>query len=103
MREDPAGLPHPKVLFILGKGRSGSTLLDVSLGASEGFFSLGEVWWAWGDQNQLDQKACGCGRRVGDCPVWREALELARALWAQEYGPPPTLSHVASWQAEVAR
>ena len=104
MREkDPIALPHPKVLFILGKGRSGSTLLDVSLGASEGFFSLGEVWWAWGDQDQLDRKECGCGRRVGECPVWREALELARALWAQEYGPPPTLSQVSTWQKEVAR
>lgn len=103
MNEIPETSPVPKVLFILGKGRSGSTLLDVTLGAVEGFFSLGEVWWAWGDQNQLDQKKCGCGHRVGECPVWREALELAQALWAQEYGPPPSLAHVASWQEQVAR
>jgi hypothetical protein len=87
----------------LGKGRSGSTLLDVTFGATKGFFSLGEVWWAWGDQNQLDQKQCGCGRRVGECPVWRDALDLAQAMWAQEFGPPPSLSQVASWQGEVAR
>lgn len=93
----------PKVLFILGKGRSGSTLLDVTLGAAEGFFSLGEVWWAWGDQRQLDQKQCGCGRSVGECPVWQAALELARETWAREYGPPPSLSDVAGWHRQVAR
>ncbi|MGW8268666.1 MAG: sulfotransferase [Longimicrobiales bacterium] len=93
----------PKVLFILGKGRSGSTLLDLTLGAAEGFFSLGEVWWAWGDQNQLDQKQCGCGQRVGECPVWQPALELARETWASEYGPPPSLSEVAGWHRQVAR
>lgn len=101
MTESPPG--GPKVLFILGKGRSGSTLLDVALGATEGFFSLGEVWWAWGDQSQLDTKQCGCGRKVGECPVWRRALELAREIWAQEYGPPPSLSEVADWHRQVAR
>ncbi len=93
----------PQVLFILGKGRSGSTLLDVTLGATEGFFSLGEVWWAWGDQNQLDQKTCGCGRRVGDCPVWGEALARTREGWGNEDGGPPSLSRVAEWQNRVAR
>jgi len=103
MSSDAGRERRPKVLFILGKGRSGSTLLDVTLGATEGFFSLGEVWWAWGDQNQLDTKQCGCGRQVGDCPVWKEALEAARATWASEYGPPPSLAQVAAWQEEVAR
>lgn len=103
MTGDSAAARPPKVLFILGKGRSGSTLLDVTLGAVEGFFSLGEVWWAWGDQSQLDRKQCGCGRWVGECPIWQPALELSREIWAQDYGPPPSLSEVAGWHRQVAR
>ena len=33
----------PKVLFIGGYGRSGSTLLDRVLGSTDGFFSAGEL------------------------------------------------------------
>lgn len=33
----------PTVVSIVGKGRSGTTLLDTILGSLPGFFSLGEV------------------------------------------------------------
>jgi hypothetical protein len=63
--------PLPKVVYIAGWGRSGSTILDLALGGIEGWFSCGElntVWW------NLD---CGCGARVHECEFWRPVLDQA--------------------------
>lgn len=58
-----------KVLFTLGKGRSGSTLLGSVLGGVEGFFNAGELqrFWEWGLQHGY---LCACGVPVPDCRVW---------------------------------
>ncbi|MGH7857673.1 MAG: sulfotransferase, partial [Candidatus Binatia bacterium] len=64
------------VVYVAGKGRSGSTLLDRLLGGIDGWFSTGELWrlWDWG----LEQGyRCGCGRCVRDCPTWRQILGVA--------------------------
>jgi hypothetical protein len=61
------------VLFVVGSGRSGSTLLDILLGQVDGFFSTGELhslWWA----GILEGRRCGCGLSVTDCPVWRRIV-----------------------------
>src|SRR5687768_409663 len=65
-----------KVLFILGWARSGSTLLDQILGTEEGFFSTGELRWIW-LRGLVQQRNCGCGRRVVECPFWTAVLERA--------------------------
>lgn len=71
----------PVVLFIIGKGRSGTTLLDRAAGALPGFASLGEVW-QWDRSLPPEEQLCGCGVRVGDCRVWREvARRLALRGW----------------------
>lgn len=64
----------PTVLYVVGKGRSGSTILDHVLGQVPGVASTGELWflWEWG---VLRGGSCGCGARVVDCPRWREVLE----------------------------
>jgi hypothetical protein len=62
-----------KVLFVVGSGRSGSTLLDILLGQIDGFFSTGELhslWWA----GILEGRRCGCRLAVRDCPVWRHVI-----------------------------
>jgi Sulfotransferase family len=42
--EAPAGeSPRPKVLYVMGAGRSGSTILGVALGNCAGFFFAGEL------------------------------------------------------------
>ncbi|MGH2807866.1 MAG: sulfotransferase domain-containing protein [Actinomycetota bacterium] len=66
----------PKVLFIGGYGRSGSTLLDRVLGRVDGFFSAGEVRHLW-IEGLVEGRRCGCGVPVPDCPVWQEILEEA--------------------------
>jgi hypothetical protein len=50
-QSEPATLPHagrPKVLYVMGAGRSGSTILGVALGNSEGVLFAGELdkWFA---------------------------------------------------------
>jgi hypothetical protein len=63
--------PVTDVVFVVGKGRSGSTLLDMLLGQVPGVFSTGELryLWEWGF---LGGYLCGCGESVPDCPVWSE-------------------------------
>ena len=60
---------RPKVVFIAGWGRSGTTLLDQVLGQAPGFFSAGELRSIWMDYT------CGCGVRVHRCPFWEPILE----------------------------
>lgn len=65
-----------KVLFVLGKGRSGSTLLDNVLGGTEGLASVGEVVYLW-DWGLARGYRCACGEPVPSCPFWRGVLEDA--------------------------
>ncbi|MBO0727796.1 MAG: sulfotransferase [Acidimicrobiaceae bacterium] len=62
-----------KVLYILGFGRSGSTLLDLLLGGIDGFFSTGELQSLW-QESLIDGRLCGCGVPVADCKLWSEIL-----------------------------
>lgn len=65
-----------KVLYIVGLGRSGSTILANSLGQIDGFFSAGELNFIW-KHNVMENRLCGCGRPFHDCPVWTEVMEEA--------------------------
>ena len=62
-----------KLIYIMGTGRCGSTLLDNALGSIEGFFSTGELHKLWSGAI-LRGAGCGCGRPVVDCPVWSKVL-----------------------------
>lgn len=63
-------------LFILGKGRSGSTVLDTLLGQLDGFVSVGELVYFW-DRSVRQRYQCGCGRPVPDCEFWQAVLAEA--------------------------
>jgi hypothetical protein len=76
-----------KVVYILGVGRSGSTILDTVLsnhpqieGAGEFISSMRQI---------MHQKYCACGNRANECPFWSEVLEewkhLAPSANMQEY------------------
>ncbi len=65
-----------KVLYIVGLGRSGSTILSNSLGQIDGFFSAGEICYIW-RQNFLENRLCGCGRPFDECPVWTKVVQRA--------------------------
>jgi hypothetical protein len=65
-----------RVIYVVGKGRSGSTLLDDLLGTLPGVASLGDVKPLWGDGFR-EGYLCSCGAPAADCPVWRPAVEAA--------------------------
>lgn len=77
-----------KILFVGGYGRSGSTLLDRTLGhSSPAIFSGGEIRHIFAegyDQNRL----CGCGVPFLECPFWiavsRRAFGGSEALDTRE-------------------
>jgi len=61
---------RPKVIYIMGCGRSGTTILDIILGNHSGFLSLGELnnaMDAWNKKKQV----CSCGLPVRQCRIWK--------------------------------
>jgi hypothetical protein len=64
------------VLYILGKGRAGSTLLDNVLGQLDGFVSVGELLHLW-DWGLVNGWSCGCGTPIPKCHLWSQVLEVA--------------------------
>lgn len=88
---DPADAP--KVLYVVGKGRSGSTLLDIILGEIEGHFSTGQLKALW-SSGLLKGYDCGCERPVPTCDVWR-------AILAEAFERTPDPGHVVRLQADL--
>jgi hypothetical protein len=77
--------PAPRLtVYIGGAGRSGSTLLDLLLGAHPAVQSLGEVH-RLNSYARDEHDPCTCGLRVLECPFW---LDVERHL-IEEVGPPP--------------
>lgn len=60
-----------RILYILGAGRSGSTLLDIALGNSPQIFGAGELVYLH-ERGWLNDEHCACGERVNQCAFWRE-------------------------------
>jgi hypothetical protein len=71
------------VLYLLGKGRSGSTLLAMALGELDGFFAAGELRFFW-RRGVLEQRRCACGLPVPECEVWGEVAERVAGVDAEQ-------------------
>lgn len=78
-REPRAGAPV-RVLFVGGCGRSGSTLLDRSLGQLEGTCAVGELVHVW-FRGLLEDHLCGCGVPFHACPFWSKVGDVAFGGW----------------------
>ncbi|MEV6967465.1 sulfotransferase [Hamadaea sp. NPDC051192] len=86
----------PRVLYLAGWGRSGTTILDNILGSYPGVFSAGELCFLW-RRGLISGRRCGCGTPVRDCDLWQAVLSSA-------YGDdPPDPRQVVAWQDEAAR
>ena len=59
----------PKLLYIMGTARSGSTVLEVLLSSDDRVTGLGELTHFPHD-GILVRTPCGCGREVSSCPQW---------------------------------
>lgn len=58
----------PKILYLMGYGRSGSTFLDILLNNAAAITSVGALsnYWMWLDRDL----PCACGQSLPDCPMW---------------------------------
>ena len=64
----------------MGRGHSGSTILDVILGNSAAVESVGELVSGLG--REVESEICACGTPMRDCPYW----EAARRIFAADTG-----------------
>jgi hypothetical protein len=94
----------PKVLYIAGMTRSGTTLLDSVLNELPGFVGVGEVRTYW--RAMREPRLCGCGAEVSECAFWSEV-----ATWIERHGGPLPVdralfllqAHVRSLPLQLAR
>lgn len=72
--QDRNGLRRPPTYaFVLSAGHSGSTLLDLLLGAHHRIMSLGEITHL--PKNFSLNTKCGCGLALQDCETWGRIFE----------------------------
>jgi hypothetical protein len=94
----------PKVLYIAGMTRSGTTLLCNLLNEIPGFVGVGELRTYWRAISETRQ--CGCGAAMAECAFWSEvarwieghggAIDVDRALFLQR-------THIRSLPLQLAR
>jgi len=65
----------PVVLYVMGAGRSGTTLLGRVIGAHDGYVNVGELRFLW-QRGILEARSCGCGRPIPSCYLWSQVLDL---------------------------
>jgi len=70
-----------RVVYVMGAGRSGSTVLDTILGNHPAVFSTGEMVHIYRDE-ALHRANCSCGKPRDACGVWSEV----RACWSELTG-----------------
>ena len=86
----------PTVLYIVGKGRSGSTIVDNALGGVPDFFTVGELHHLW-DWGLLAGYRCGCGEPVSSCPFWTDVIARTERRLDTRLDP----RAVVDWQQAV--
>jgi hypothetical protein len=90
----------PRVLYVLGYGRSGSTMLGMALGQHPGIVNLGEISalprFVPGP-TYVPPRACGCLKQLDQCPYW---TGVAQRLGSMEMvaGTNATLSPTLGWR-----
>jgi Sulfotransferase family len=73
-------------LYIMGRGRSGSTILDILLGNSGQIESVGELLFGL---SRADHAPCSCGASMSECSFWRRVrsrLEGEGITWDEACG-----------------
>jgi UDP-N-acetylglucosamine transferase subunit ALG13 len=76
----PATALRPRIAFLGGFGRSGSTLLERLLAEVPGVTALGEPVHLW-ERGLRDDERCGCGEPFSRCPHWQAVGAAAYGGW----------------------
>ena len=61
------------IIYLVGIGRSGSTILDRILGSMDGIKSFNEIYRLW-EEGFIDNNLCACGNRFRDCSFWENVI-----------------------------
>ncbi len=72
----------PRVVYLGGLGRSGTTLLERLLAARPGVCAAGETVHLW-QRGLVRNELCGCGLPFAACPFWHRVGEHAFGGWAE--------------------
>lgn len=78
---------YPRVVFVMGTGRSGSTVLDLFLGQHPKIQCAGELCNVV-NRGWIGGEYCSCGQRVPECAFWadvRSVWEKLTGARAEEY------------------
>jgi len=91
------GTALPRVIYVGGLGRSGSTLVERLLAELTGVCAVGELVHMW-QRGVVEGERCGCGEPFHECAFWRDVGEAAFGGWAQL-----DVSRIAQLQGTVDR
>jgi hypothetical protein len=61
----------PAIVYVMGTGRSGTTILEILLANNPGVLGVGEVTHIFRD-GFIKNVRCGCGALTRDCRIWSE-------------------------------
>jgi hypothetical protein len=86
-----------EVVYITGSGRSGSTLLERTLGAIPGWVNIGELIELFRKPSVAEER-CGCGRPFEQCEFWSEVGRLAYGSWSRD-----AMARIGALQRHVSR
>jgi hypothetical protein len=62
------------IFYIAGEGHSGSTLLDIILGAQKKAFSTGELTFL-PQKGIINNEYCSCRKRIHKCIIWQKVIQ----------------------------
>ena len=82
------------LIYIVGSGRSGSTVIERVLNSAPQVVGVGEIHALW--RLPVQSLLCSCGSRVPDCDFWQGALGHA------DIGA-PEIARLAQLEREVVR
>lgn len=80
-RERSAEDAVPGILYVMGTGRSGTTILEVLLTNSQGVTGTGELKHIFRD-GFVRNVPCACGKPARECELWSEVLRQSN--WSRE-------------------
>ena len=88
-----------KLLYVIGTGRSGTTLISTILGHVPGFINVGELINLWdGLLGEIPIPTCACEKPYHECPVWSPILS---SLLGDDDPSPSFLREMQALQAFV--
>ena len=71
-----------KIVYLMGAGRSGTTLVTTLLGNANGIIAIGEMHQFL--EYVLDNKPCSCGQELANCEFWAPVIKSLLAGYSRE-------------------